>query len=1519
MAGYMKTPPDPSAAKDYTQWKKDIVIWDKLTDLPKAKRGLALQFAIQKDDVRETICALPDTEVEAEDGLQKVITALDGIYITDKTETAYDCYHEFETLRRKDNESINDYVQRFNTLLKRTQTYGTVMSDDLLAYRLISSANLSETQKQLVRASATKLNLLQVTKALKKIFGNAAVNADSFNSMTEYVNVKTEPINHTTHLSNSQTHSSNAQSSSHPYNFQANSQPRQSLHTEHSYPEASGYQDATEGHQEQDNEVLYSRYNPRSTANRYPIRRSTGSRFNYTQRAGFRGNSQRQPRNRNPPDQFGQITRCSICESTMHYAKDCPHKNNSESETFYEDTYYQIVLFQNDMDNEETLPTLVHESLNAAILDCGASKTCCGESWFNCYLESLSDEEKKKVSYSSSNSKFKFGDGKPVTAITSACIPVTIGTKDVMLQTDVVTKEIPLLLSKQSMKKCGSVLDTKTDTIQMFGENINLINTTSGHYAVPITAKSNLIRNLEENSSFKYTFVSTTQHPDRKALALKLHRQFAHPPSNRLIKLVNQSNLSEDSSLKDEIQKVSDSCETCLRYKKPPPRPCVGLPHATEFNQCLAMDIKFFHGAPLLHIIDHCTRFSASAVLKNKEASTIVQQVFERWISIFGPPQSFLTDNGTEFANHQLREMAEAMNIRLKSSPAEAPYSNGLVERYNLVLSEMLEKIIHDTECALPIALQWAVNAKNSLQTVHGFSPATLVFGYNPRLPSVFVDKPPALSEPKYNEILEDNLKAMRRARTAFLQAESSERIRRALNKKIRTSSEAHYVTGDSVYFKRKDDRRWHGPGKVIGQEGCMILIRNQSTWIRVHSCRVIHAHTAEQQLEKESCPEDEAKQTPQHIVCNKDPEQNNENDYNSSTLMPIPEEVEHQEGEDPTQEVEEVPEAEDIAQEVADLEDEPELDDEQHVEDQEAIDYPGNIRLDNIKDKAIMKRGNIIEFRYEDEDSWQKAIVHSRAGKANKAKHKNKYANEWNVRIDDQIQCINFDDNIAEVRLYEEDVQEMLHSEEVKDEVNKEISAAIRRELNMWKEQDVFEESDKEGKKMITLKWVIKPKIIDGKEGFKARLVARGYQDESKVRKDSPTCSKDSIRISLAIMATMKWQLRSSDVKSAFLQGESIERSIYVRPPKEAESKSGCWKLKKIIYGLRDASRAWYVKVKSELLKLGCKLSLDNGMFYYKPNHILEGIINVYVDDMLTAGSAVFYAEVLDKLQEAFTFGANSKDAFTYVGIKVTQNNDYSISLSQKSYAQSVTPIPTENNSSLEDPVPENVQLMFKSRVGSLNWLATVSRPDLSYSACQLSTRGSKVTYADVAQINKVIRYLSLHDSYIKFPVFRSLAELNLIAYCDAAYANLPGGYSQGAYIIFLSDGEKSCPIAWSSHKLKRVVRSTLAAESLALLEACDASFHIASLMSPMVLNNGDMTINVVTDCKSLSTTANTSKVIADKRLIIEMHAIREMVEKKTIKLHWSPTKMQLADRLTKQTASPRMLLDALQGQMHL
>lgn len=57
-----------------------------------------------------------------------------------------------------------------------------------------------------------------------------------------------------------------------------------------------------------------------------------------------------------------------------------------------------------------------------------------------------------------------------------------------------------------------------------------------------------------------------------------------------------------------------------------------------------------------------------------------------------------------------------------------------------------------------------------------------------------------------------------------------------------------------------------------------------------------------------------------------------------------------------------------------------------------------------------------------------------------------------------------------------------------------------------------------------------------------------------------------------MAITAQKKWKLNSIDIKTAFLQGEEIDREIYVLPPKEALTNK-VWLLKKCIYGLGDAS----------------------------------------------------------------------------------------------------------------------------------------------------------------------------------------------------------------------------------------------------------------------------------------------------------------------------------------------------------
>merc|ERR1719206_1098965 len=67
--------------------------------------------------------------------------------------------------------------------------------------------------------------------------------------------------------------------------------------------------------------------------------------------------------------------------------------------------------------------------------------------------------------------------------------------------------------------------------------------------------------------------------------------------------------------------------------------------------------------------------------------------------------------------------------------------------RHNQVLGQMLEKTMAETSCNIDIAVSWCINAKNSLHNVHGFSPFQLVFGRNPRLPGILVDRPPALDK----------------------------------------------------------------------------------------------------------------------------------------------------------------------------------------------------------------------------------------------------------------------------------------------------------------------------------------------------------------------------------------------------------------------------------------------------------------------------------------------------------------------------------------------------------------------------------------------------------------------------------------------------------------------------------------------------------------------------------------------------------------------------------------------------
>ena len=89
---------------------------------------------------------------------------------------------------------------------------------------------------------------------------------------------------------------------------------------------------------------------------------------------------------------------------------------------------------------EETMETLIiSERLSMAVLDSRCTKTVCGETWLNCYLETLSDEEEKLLHVEDSNSVFKFGDSRLIKSNKKVTFLTVIADQKVMLTTDVIS------------------------------------------------------------------------------------------------------------------------------------------------------------------------------------------------------------------------------------------------------------------------------------------------------------------------------------------------------------------------------------------------------------------------------------------------------------------------------------------------------------------------------------------------------------------------------------------------------------------------------------------------------------------------------------------------------------------------------------------------------------------------------------------------------------------------------------------------------------------------------------------------------------------------------------------------------------------------------------------------------------------------------------------------------------------------------------------------------------------------
>ncbi|XP_057299172.1 uncharacterized protein LOC130629827 [Hydractinia symbiolongicarpus] len=362
----------------------------------------------------------------------------------------------------------------------------------------------------------------------------------------------------------------------------------------------------------------------------------------------------------------GEISRCNICGSVFYWQRDCPdsYENRKKKKEEVNVTLYT-----------EVMDVFMGETLSAAVLDSGCSKTVCGESWLKEYLETLSDNELNHVTESQSNTIFKFGDGNEMRSIKQMKLPARIGDTNINIVTDVVKGYLPLLFSKDAMKKAGTKIDFSKDTIEILGMKQKVFLTSSGHYCIPIGKRK-----------FEFDDISSV---DAEEI-------FSHPPPERLKKLLRDAGV-EDKKLHTLIDHISQKCETCFKYKKLSLRPMVGLRMSNDFNDCVAMDLKEWTDGNtktwFLHLIDTFTKYSAATVIHSKRKEVIVKKIFEIWIGTFGCAGKFMVDNGGEFDNSEFIDFCENFNIRVVTTAAESPWSNGIVDRHNAIIGETVRKL----------------------------------------------------------------------------------------------------------------------------------------------------------------------------------------------------------------------------------------------------------------------------------------------------------------------------------------------------------------------------------------------------------------------------------------------------------------------------------------------------------------------------------------------------------------------------------------------------------------------------------------------------------------------------------------------------------------------------------------------------------------------------------------------------------------------------------------------------------
>jgi hypothetical protein len=352
--------------------------------------------------------------------------------------------------------------------------------------------------------------------------------------------------------------------------------------------------------------------------------------------------------------------------------------------------------------------------------------------------------------------------------------------------------------------------------------------------------------------------------------------------------------------------------------------------------------------------------------------------------------------------------------------------------------------------------------------------------------------------------------------------------------------------------------------------------------------------------------------------------------------------------------------------------------------------------------------------------------------------------------------------------------------------------------------------------------------------------------------------------------------------------------------------------KLHKALYGLRQAPRAWNLKLDNVLHKLGfSKCKTEYGL-YFRVKNYSRLIVGVYVDDLIITGES---SSEVSKFKEEMkrNFRMSDLGALSYyLGIEVRQKeqgivlsqSNYAVKLLEKvglsNYNPCATPMEAKLKLSKNSESPSVDPTEYRSLIGSLRYLLH-TRPELTFSVNYLGRFMKSPKQDHLSAVKRVLRYVAgTTDFGLLYPRGKC-GSMKILGYRDSDMAgDIDDCKSTSGAVFFLG----SSPATWSSQKQHVVALSSCEAEYVAgTVAACQAVWLARLLEEAMGVTVGAPRI-LLDNMSAIALSKNPVLHGRSKHIKTKYHFIRECVDRGEIELEYVGTGDQLADILTKPLA---------------